>query len=204
MTHEEALSCKDTSHLIGEMNHTFGGHCAPCCASLRIYGKVLDSVAGQHRLASLLAEKAAADKSAEKYRSRKDYKMVAGQAEHAEKIDNLIAELETEIGKGQGRVTKRLIQQYSGKGKLVFRNGQPATVNYSIDEFQQSVSDAPGEQLPLNRRGRVSHAEGHPDWHPIAALQLGRPLILEMSDGRKLTVFLESLRGDVQGTGDLF
>jgi hypothetical protein len=62
-----------------------------------------------------------------------------------------------------------------------------------------------GGQLPTlrDRRGRVSHAEGHPDWHPIASLHAG-PFTLVMSDERKLKVFMKTLQGDIQGTGDFF
>jgi hypothetical protein len=75
----------------------------------------------------------------------------------------------------------------TARGELVFEDNQAATVNYSLEE----------------RRGRVSHAEGHPDWHPIIALNPG-PFTLVLTDGRKLTVTLVNLRGDFQGTGDFF
>jgi hypothetical protein len=100
---------------------------------------------------------------------------------------------------------EKLIQQYSGEGRLVFQNDQTAAVNYSIDEFQNFVLDGRGGQLPTtrDRRGRVSHAEGHPDWHPIASLHPG-PFTLVMSDGRKLKVLMTTLQGSVQCTGDFF
>jgi hypothetical protein len=100
---------------------------------------------------------------------------------------------------------EKLIQTYTGEGKLIFERGQEATVNYSIEELQNFVSDGMGGQLPTtrDRRGRVSHAEGHPDWHPITSLQPG-PLTLVLSDGRKLKVILTTLQGSVQGTGDFF
>jgi len=72
-------------------------------------------------------------------------------------------------------------------GELIFNSGQTATVNYWAEE------DASGEW-----HGRVSHAEGHPDWHPVVALDPG-PFTLVMSDGRKLKVFLESLKGFFHG-----
>jgi hypothetical protein len=76
------------------------------------------------------------------------------------------------------------------KGNLILGRGQTATVNYWAEQ------DASG-----GWHGRISHAEGHPDWHPIVALHPG-PLTLVMSDGRKLKVFLDSLKGSFHGTDD--
>jgi hypothetical protein len=102
-------------------------------------------------------------------------------------------------------VMENLIQTYSGVGRLIFANDQIAAVNYSIDEFQTFVPDGTGGELPstLGRRGRVYHAEGHPNWHPVTSLNPG-PFTLVMEDGRKLKVILENLKGSVQGTGDFF
>jgi hypothetical protein len=102
-------------------------------------------------------------------------------------------------------VVEKLIQTYSGLGKLIFEDDQAATVTYSIEEFQKFVPDGVGGQLPTtrDRRGRVSHAEGHPDWHPITSLHTG-PFTLVLSDGRKLKVVLTTSQGSVQGTGDFF
>jgi hypothetical protein len=100
---------------------------------------------------------------------------------------------------------EKLIQRYTGQGKLVFGNNDAATVNYLIEEFQEFVSDGMGGQLPTvrDRRGLISHAEGHPDWHPITFLH-SEPYTLIMSDGRKLKVFLRTSQGSFQGTGDFF
>jgi hypothetical protein len=102
-------------------------------------------------------------------------------------------------------MTEKIIQRYSGEGKLIFGENEAATVNYLIEEFQRFVLDGLGGQLPTtrDRRGRVSQAEGHPDWHPITSLHPG-PLTLVLSDGRKLKVLLTSSQGSVQGTGDFF
>ena len=100
---------------------------------------------------------------------------------------------------------EKLIQRYSGQGKLILENDEAAAVNYWIDEFQEFVPEGVGGQLPTmpDRRGRVSHLEGHPDWHPITSLHPG-PFTLVMSDGRKLKVRMTTLQGSVQGTGDFF
>jgi hypothetical protein len=94
--------------------------------------------------------------------------------------------------------TRNIVRQYSGQGKLIFQKGQAASVNYQINEFQPLT---PGGS-PI-RRGRVTHTEGHPLWHPITSLHPG-PFVLAMSDGRKLKVFLKSLQGWIEGTGDFF
>jgi hypothetical protein len=80
------------------------------------------------------------------------------------------------------------VQRCSGKGKLIFETGE-AAVSYWVDEFSLI--------------GRVSHVEGHPDWHPIVASHTG-PFTLLMDDGRKLKVFLHTLQGDFKGTGAFF
>jgi hypothetical protein len=100
---------------------------------------------------------------------------------------------------------EELIQRCSGQGKLIFENDQAAVVSYSIEEFQNFVPDGMGGRLATTRniRGRVSHAEGHPDWHPITSQHPG-PFTLVMSDGRKLKVVLRNSQGSVQGTGDFF
>jgi hypothetical protein len=100
---------------------------------------------------------------------------------------------------------EKLIQTYTGEGKLIFADNQAAAVKYSIQEFQNSTPDGMGGQLPTtrDRRGRVSHAEGHPGWHPITSLHR-EPFILVMNDGHKLKVLLINSQGSVQGTGDFF
>jgi hypothetical protein len=99
----------------------------------------------------------------------------------------------------------KLIQRYSGQGQLVFEDDQTATVNYLTQEFQEFASDGLGGQLPTTRflRGRVTHAVGHPHWHPVAALHSG-PLTLVIEDRRKLSVFLEDLQGSFRATGGFF
>jgi|ERR1700704_4088293 hypothetical protein len=98
---------------------------------------------------------------------------------------------------------EKLIKQYSGQGELIFGDREPARVNYRIDEFQEFVPDGLGGELPTvrARRGRVSQAVGHPNWHPVASLHSG-PFTLVMSDGRKLKGFLKTEDGLVQGTAD--
>lgn len=83
---------------------------------------------------------------------------------------------------------------------------QSAAVNYSIDEFQQSTPDGLGGQLPTtrDRRGGVSHVEGHPDWHPIILTRAPGPFTLVLNDGRKLKVIMKNLQGSVQCSGDFF
>jgi hypothetical protein len=75
------------------------------------------------------------------------------------------------------------------EGNLIFDGTQSATVSYWAEK---NVS---GEW-----HGQVSHAEGHPHWHPL----LGHPgpFTLVMSDGRKLKVLLESPEGFFHGTDD--
>ncbi len=70
---------------------------------------------------------------------------------------------------------EKLIRAYSGEGKLISKDGDAVAVDYVIDEFQTFVSDGFGGQLPTtrDRRGRVSHAEGHSDWHPITPFTPG-------------------------------
>jgi hypothetical protein len=82
------------------------------------------------------------------------------------------------------------VQHQTEQGQLVFSHKQVATVNYWAEDYGSD-----------GWRGQVSHAEGHPDWHPVVSLHPG-PLTLVMRDGRKLEVFLESLQGFFHGTGD--
>jgi hypothetical protein len=100
---------------------------------------------------------------------------------------------------------ERLTRAYSGEGRLIFADDQAALVTYLIEEFQNFVPDGRGGELATtrDRRGQVSHAEGHPGWHPITSLQPG-PFTLVISDGRKLKVLMTSLQGSVQATGDFF
>jgi hypothetical protein len=79
-------------------------------------------------------------------------------------------------------MSEKLRRPTTEKGELIFNRDQIATVNYWAEE------DASGWH------GRISHAEGHPDWHPVVSIHPG-PFTLVMSDGRKLKVFLESLEG---------
>lgn len=100
---------------------------------------------------------------------------------------------------------EKLVKQYSGSGKLIFDDNQVADVTYRIDEFQESVSDGFGGQLPTcrDRRGRVSHAIGHSDWHPIMSLHSGT-CTLVIEDGRKLKVIMRDPQGSIQCTGEFF
>jgi hypothetical protein len=97
-------------------------------------------------------------------------------------------------------LTEKLIQRYSGQGKLIFQRDQEITVNYLIEEFQGYHGEYPTFR---DTRGHISNAEGHPDWHPITALHPG-PFTLVMSDGRKLKVFMRDLHGSFKGEGDFF
>jgi hypothetical protein len=101
---------------------------------------------------------------------------------------------------------EKLIQRYSGQGSLMFEDSQAVTVTYSLEEFQEFVPDGLGGQVPTlpDRRGRVSHTEGHPDWHPIMTLHPQGPFTLMLSDGRKLKVFFRNLQSDIQASGDFF
>jgi hypothetical protein len=96
-------------------------------------------------------------------------------------------------------MTEKLIQRYSGQGKLIFQPNQEATVSYLIEEFQGYDGEFPTFR---DTRGRISN-EGHPDWHPATGLHPG-PFTLVMSDGRKLKVFLSDLHGSFKGTGEFF
>jgi len=93
---------------------------------------------------------------------------------------------------------EKVIARYRGQGKLILENNEAATVKYSFEEFQEFDGEVPTLR---DRRGRVSHAAGHPDWHPMLSLH---PLTLVLTDGRKLKVILRNLQGDFQGTGDFF
>jgi hypothetical protein len=96
---------------------------------------------------------------------------------------------------------EKLIKRYSGQGKLIFEDGSSAIVKYVINEFQ----DYTPEGLPTvkDTRGRITHADGHPNWHPITPLH-SEPYTLVMEDGSKLKVFLIDSQGSVQGTGPFF
>ena len=85
---------------------------------------------------------------------------------------------------------EKLMQPTTEEGRLIFESRQTTTVNYWAEK------DASGRW-----HGQVSHAEGHPDWHPVVALHPG-PFTLVMGDGRRLKVFLESLKGFFHGTED--
>jgi hypothetical protein len=74
-------------------------------------------------------------------------------------------------------------------GKLMFDENTVAEVTYALDL--------------QNKRGRVAHAEGHPNWHPIVSLQT-QPSTLVLEDGRKLEVILKDEHGSVELVGDFF
>jgi hypothetical protein len=76
------------------------------------------------------------------------------------------------------------------EGTLIFNRDQTATVNYWAEK------DASGEW-----RGRITNAEGYPNWHPIVSIHLG-PFTLVMSDGRRIEVFLKSREGLFRSTDD--
>jgi hypothetical protein len=72
-----------------------------------------------------------------------------------------------------------------------------------LDFRRDSIGDRKllgGKKCVGEWHGQVSHAEGHPHWHPL----LGHPgpFTLVMSDGRKLKVLLESPEGFFHGTDD--
>jgi hypothetical protein len=103
-------------------------------------------------------------------------------------------------------MAEELVERYCGRGKLVFEEGQaPADVFYEINEYQRFAQDHLGRESPTshNRRGRVTHAVGHPSWHPIVSLHRG-PFTLVMANGQKLKVSLTSPEGSAQATGDFF
>jgi hypothetical protein len=106
----------------------------------------------------------------------------------------------------RGEEMEKLVNQYSGQGRLIRDQNESARVKYSIGEFQDFMSDGLGGYLPglRDRRGRVSHAEGHPHWHPIIFANTPEALTLVLEDGRKLKVFLATPDGQVQATGDFF
>ena len=83
---------------------------------------------------------------------------------------------------------------HTGQGKLIFGDNEAVTVNYWLEEF---VSDEPGQKPRV--KGRVSHAKGHPDWHPILTTHPRGPYTLVIGDGRKLEVFFENLQGSIVG-----
>ncbi len=95
---------------------------------------------------------------------------------------------------------EKLVQTYSGEGKLIFEDNESATVRYSINEFRNFTDS--GLPTTLDRRGRVTNAEGHPAWHPIILSRELRTLVL--SDERKLKVLLTTSEGDFQAMGDFF
>lgn len=111
----------------------------------------------------------------------------------------------TAVGCNQRGEMEELVKQYSGQGSLIFDDGITARVTYHISEYQDFLPDGLGGTIPglKDRRGRVSRAEGHPNWHPIVSLY-DRPSTLVMNDGRKLKVFLKTSDGAVQCSGDFF
>ncbi len=100
---------------------------------------------------------------------------------------------------------EKLVNRYRGQGRLIFEDDEATTVTYQIEEYQDFPFDGLGREMPglRDRRGRVSHTIGHPNWHPITSLSPG-PFTLVMNDGRKLKVFLRTSEGLIQGTGDFF
>jgi hypothetical protein len=85
---------------------------------------------------------------------------------------------------------EKLMQPTTEEGRLIFESRQTSTVN------DWAEKDTSGRW-----HGQVSHAERHPDWHPVVALHPG-PFTLVIGDGRRLKVFLESLKGFFHGTED--
>ncbi len=100
---------------------------------------------------------------------------------------------------------EKLIQRYGGKGQLVIEDKETISVNYLIGEFQEFIPDGLGGELPTlrNRRGTITHAEGHQHWHPIATLHTD-PLTLILDDGRRLKVFLTDVQGSFKTEDDFF
>jgi hypothetical protein len=109
------------------------------------------------------------------------------------------------LEKGYNPGMETLEKQYKGRGKLIFEDNSAADVMYAIDEYQEFCSEGLGGQIHTlrDRRGSVTHAEGHPAWHPTTSLHPG-PFTLEMGDGRKLKVLMQNSHGTVQATGDFF
>lgn len=77
-------------------------------------------------------------------------------------------------------------QQFGGAGTLFFKDNESAAVKC---EFWQSESGL---------RGTLTHAEGHPSWHPILSEHTAGPYRLVMSDGLKLQVIFENLNGHIR------
>lgn len=98
-------------------------------------------------------------------------------------------------------MSKKLLRIHRGLGKLE-TEGESVSVKYEIGEYAHFVSDGLGGEVPRtgSTQGRIYHADGHPDWHPIAALS-SKPMTLVLEDGRKLDVILETPTGSVRGTG---
>lgn len=69
------------------------------------------------------------------------------------------------------------VKQYSDLGQLIFSHDQTAEVIYRIDEFVSTTTGV------VTRRGHVSHAKGHPDWHPIIPLQPGPFTLVMLTSG---------------------
>lgn len=100
---------------------------------------------------------------------------------------------------------ERPIQTYRGRGQLIFDTDEAIPVNYVIEDYQNVTSDGLGGQLPTtkDRRGRVSHVDGHPDWHPVTPLHLGSATLV-LNDERKLKVAVRDTKGSLQGSGEFY
>ncbi len=96
---------------------------------------------------------------------------------------------------------EKLIKTYSGQGQLIFTSNESVPVVYSINEYHDFNLD--GLLVGGDRRGRISHAEGHPAWHPLGLVEAGI-LTLIIEDGRKLKVMFANSEGSIQASGDFF
>jgi hypothetical protein len=89
-----------------------------------------------------------------------------------------------------GTMLEKSMESETEEGNLIFDDGQTVSVDYWAEQ------DGSG-----GWHGRVSHAEGDPNWHPMVSVNRG-PFTLAMCDGRKLKVFLELLKGSFHGAND--
>lgn len=91
------------------------------------------------------------------------------------------------------------IRRYTGEGKLTFKDGETVDVLY---EIREPINTDGTRDERETMTGRVSHIEGHPDWHPITLDQPG-PFTLELKTGTKLQVTILDMDGGIRATGDL-
>lgn len=97
-------------------------------------------------------------------------------------------------------MTNRPIRCYSGKGELIFGDGEAVAVFYDIQE-PINADGTRDEREPI--KGRVSHAEGHPNWHPITLLNPG-PFTLVTENGPKIKVTVVNMEGAIRAAGNFF